>query len=68
MLGENGLRELYPEPFLTYHSRIHLEEHNRARDYDTEVEKIEARVQGVQPKLERFMFCRIQQLYNKAYP
>ncbi|KAG9092892.1 hypothetical protein FS749_015351 [Ceratobasidium sp. UAMH 11750] len=68
ILGERGLRTLYPKPFSDYDHRMKDEKQVRDRDYETEIKNIETQTGKDKSRLRKFIDRTIKALYCELYP
>ncbi|KAG9082469.1 hypothetical protein FRC06_004977, partial [Ceratobasidium sp. 370] len=68
ILGENGLRTLYPKEFSDYDQRLKVEKRTRDQDYEAEIKIIEAQIKKDKPRLRKFVDRTIMALYCEFYP
>ncbi|QRW13389.1 hypothetical protein RhiLY_12388 [Ceratobasidium sp. AG-Ba] len=67
-LGEVGLRELFPQPFLEYDAKIVGEDQIRAQALLQDTKGIEIQVAGDEERLRGFIARAIQGIHHKNFP
>ncbi|QRV98834.1 hypothetical protein RhiJN_26853 [Ceratobasidium sp. AG-Ba] len=68
VLGELGLRELYPKQFGAYSQRIKNEDRERSQDYSNDVQNAKKEVKDDRPRLKAFITQIIKNAYRDVYP
>ncbi|KAG8795909.1 hypothetical protein FRC12_008164 [Ceratobasidium sp. 428] len=68
VLGEHGLRTIYPKPFFEYEERMRAEKRSRDHGHQEEKKSIESQIDADKPRLKEFITRTIQALLHKIYP
>ncbi|KAG8795918.1 hypothetical protein FRC12_008173 [Ceratobasidium sp. 428] len=68
ILGEHGLRNIYPKPFLEYEERMHTEKQARDHDHQEEKKNIESQIDADKPRLGDFITRTVRALLHDIYP
>ncbi|KAG9124992.1 hypothetical protein FRC07_009436 [Ceratobasidium sp. 392] len=68
LLGDLGLRAVYPKQFFEYDERLKTEKIIRDHEYEAETKIIETELKEDKPRLKAFIIRTIQTLYYEIYP
>ncbi|QRV98833.1 hypothetical protein RhiJN_26852 [Ceratobasidium sp. AG-Ba] len=68
ILGDNGLRKAYPEPFGRYKDRMKAEDEILTREQSEETQKIKEQIQQDKPRLRSYITRTVQRIYQRLYP
>ncbi|KAG8718610.1 hypothetical protein FRC09_012400 [Ceratobasidium sp. 395] len=68
VLGEYGLRTVYPKQFFEYDERMNAEKRARDHDHKEEIKGIESQINEDKPLLRAFLTRTIQNLFYEIYP
>lgn len=68
ILGEHGLREMYPKPFAEYKERAKVEKQDWDRSYSEDVKLVDKRIDEDVPKLKPLITHIVRSVCNDLYP
>ncbi|KAG9077767.1 hypothetical protein FS749_010308 [Ceratobasidium sp. UAMH 11750] len=68
ILGANGLREMYPQPFLEYDRRMEVETRKWAQGWKAAAQSVDDEIEQDEPRLEAFITRAIRNIYHETFP
>ncbi|KAG8718656.1 hypothetical protein FRC09_012325 [Ceratobasidium sp. 395] len=68
ILGNNGLRDMYPEPFLEYDRRMETETQKWTEGWKTAAQRVDDQIERDEPRLETFITRIIRDIYREMFP
>ncbi|CAE6431445.1 unnamed protein product [Rhizoctonia solani] len=68
ILGDHGLRQIYPQPFARYDQRMALEEKNRENEYVQSIQAMEEGIQKDKEQLKPLILSLIRNHFSDVYP
>ncbi|KAG8740983.1 hypothetical protein FRC10_003489 [Ceratobasidium sp. 414] len=68
ILDANGLREMYPQPFLEYDQRMETETHKWAQGWRAAAQSVDDQIEQDEPRLETFISAIIRNIHHEIFP